>query len=83
MRRLFSLAWVVFSCVLSGLLAAADPDVVTWETRQLSSQFFSESATTGDFNRDGITDIASGPFWYEGPDFQAANRFYAGDAFDP
>ncbi|WP_222436083.1 PVC-type heme-binding CxxCH protein [Rubripirellula reticaptiva] len=83
MRQILSPTSVIFACACSVLLTAAEPDLVTWKTQQLSSEFYSESATTGDFNRDGLTDIASGPFWYEGPDFQSSNRFYTGDAFDP
>ncbi|EMI19403.1 membrane-bound dehydrogenase domain-containing protein [Rhodopirellula maiorica SM1] len=62
---------------------ATDPVGVDWETQRLSSEFFSEGATSGDFNRDGAPDIASGPFWYAGPDFKTSHRFYAQDAFDP
>lgn len=83
MRQILSLAYVVCFCTFSVHVTAAEPVAVTWQTQQLSSEFFSESATTGDFNQDGKTDIASGPFWYEGPEFQKSHRFYAGDAFDP
>ena len=56
---------------------------VQWQTKRLSAEFFSEGATTGDFNRDGHTDIASGPFWYEGPTWETSHPFYPQDAFDP
>ncbi|MEL6104567.1 MAG: PVC-type heme-binding CxxCH protein [Planctomycetota bacterium] len=56
---------------------------IAWRTKQLSSQFFSEGSTVGDFNRDGHTDIASGPFWYEGPTWETKHPFYPQDAFDP
>ncbi len=83
MRRLFLLAYFVSLCVCSVHVSGAEPAVLSWKTQQLSSDFFSESAATGDFNQDGHTDVASGPFWYQGPDFQHSHRFYAIDAFDP
>ncbi|MDG2385114.1 MAG: FG-GAP-like repeat-containing protein [Pirellulaceae bacterium] len=56
---------------------------VDWQTVQLSPHFFSEGATVGDFDRDGDLDIASGPWWYEGPDWKQKHQFYAQDAIDP
>ncbi|TWU26503.1 FG-GAP repeat protein [Novipirellula galeiformis] len=61
----------------------SEDTVIRWKTQRLSSDFFSEGATAGDFNRDGVTDVASGPFWYAGPDFKTEHRFYAQDVFDP
>ncbi len=54
-----------------------------WRTQQLSEEFYSEGATTGDFNQDGKLDVAAGPFWYAGPDFKDLHQFYAQDPFDP
>ncbi len=56
---------------------------IEWQTQKLNGQFFSEGATVGDFNRDGNADVASGPFWYPGPDFKSPQQFYAQDPFDP
>ncbi|MFN3189473.1 MAG: PVC-type heme-binding CxxCH protein [Aureliella sp.] len=61
----------------------SDVHVVRWKTQQLSEQFYSEGATTADFDGDGDIDVASGPFWYEGPEFRVKHQFYAQDAFDP
>ena len=58
-------------------------DEVSWTTKQLSGDFYGEGVGVGDFNRDGVSDIASGPWWYEGPSFDQRHQFYAGDAFDP
>jgi hypothetical protein len=41
----------------------------TFTRIQLSDQFWSEGATFGDLNNDGVNDIVSGPWWWEGPDF--------------
>ena len=44
-------------------------ELITWDTQQLSPDFYGEGAYFGDFNRDGAVDVVSGPFWYEGPGF--------------
>jgi len=54
-----------------------------WHKQQLSSVFFSEGAGSGDFNKDGKTDIVAGPFWYEGPEFKKAHAYYPPKPFDP
>ena len=46
-----------------------------WHKQQLSDVFFSEGAGSGDFNKDGKTDIVAGPFWYEGPEFKKAHAY--------
>lgn len=54
-----------------------------FEKIRLSDEFFSEGANFGDFNRDGTRDIAAGPYWYEGPEFQTRREIYPPKAFDP
>jgi hypothetical protein len=52
----------------------------------LSDKFHSEGACIGDFNKNGIPDVAIGHYWYEGPDFTKKHQFFDGpDArdFDP
>lgn len=48
----------------------------TFERIQLSDQFWSEGATFGDLNNDGINDIVAGPWWWEGPDFSTRHAYY-------
>jgi hypothetical protein len=43
---------------------------------QLSDQFWSEGANAGDLNNDGASDIISGPYWWEGPDFTTRHEYY-------
>lgn len=50
---------------------------------QLSSEFFAEGVAVGDFNRDGVLDIAAGAYWYAGPDFRQRFAISAPVAFDP
>jgi hypothetical protein len=47
-----------------------------WERKQLSNHFWSEGACAADVNKDGNTDILSGPFWYAGPDFTKRHTIY-------
>lgn len=35
----------------------------------LTTAFFAEGTTSGDFDRDGFVDLASGPYWWPGPRF--------------
>ena len=71
----------LFSCVL---LAAPRPggaqDLHAFTRLQLSDQFWSEGANAGDLNNDGVADIISGPWWWEGPDFRKRHEFYPATA---
>ncbi len=48
---------------------------VKFERRMLSSERF-ESAGVFDVNGDGVPDIVSGAYWYEGPDFKKKHQVY-------
>src|SRR5262245_61392507 len=49
----------------------------------LHTEFYSEGATYGDFDRDGVTDVVAGPYWYAGPLFTEKHELYEPVAFDP
>ena len=55
--------------------SASERDLITWETKKLSSDFFGEGAYFGDFNKDGVVDVVSGPFWYEGPGYSEKHEY--------
>jgi hypothetical protein len=44
---------------------------------QLTDRFYAEGIAAGDVNRDGVTDVITGPFAYLGPDFKRAHEIYA------
>ena len=44
----------------------ADP---AWQSQRLLDQFVSEGASAGDFDGDGQLDLASGAYWWSGPEF--------------
>src|SRR5438552_378546 len=66
---------------LTGLLSAtliasaANNTLHTFKKIQLTDKFWSEGATFGDFNHDGKMDVVSGPYWYEGPDFNKRHEY--------
>lgn len=49
----------------------------------LTTSFYAEGAGYGDFDRNGATDVVSGPYWYEGPAFTKKHAIYTPQAFDP
>ena len=51
-------------------------DLICWKRVQLNDKFYAEGANFADINKDGKTDIISGPYWYEGPDWQKKHAFY-------
>ena len=54
----------------AGLASAGDFTLHSFKKLTLTDQFWAEGASLGDFNHDGVNDVVSGPFWYEGPDFK-------------
>jgi FG-GAP-like repeat/Domain of Unknown Function (DUF1080)/FG-GAP repeat len=44
---------------------------------QLTDRYYAEGITAGDFNRDGVMDIVSGPYYYPGPTFQTGVEIYS------
>src|SRR5688572_32468352 len=51
----------------------------TFKRIQLNDQFWSEGANFGDLNKDGVNDIISGPWWWEGPDFKKRHEYDSAD----
>lgn len=64
---------VILSVIIS--VSAKDYSLHSFKKTQLTTEFWSEGATMGDFNHDGKPDIAAGPFYYAGPDFQQRQEF--------
>jgi hypothetical protein len=42
-----------------------------------STSFVGEGPSVADFNKDGVMDVATGSFWYEGPNFTAKHKMCA------
>jgi len=75
MKRSFTAAWIGLVFVAVAVRAGAE-ELRTFKRIQLSDQFWSEGATAGDLNNDGVEDIISGPWWWEGPGFEKRHEIY-------
>ena len=71
-----SLRFALPAALLLGMASAPAEELHTFKRIQLSDQFWSEGASFGDLNNDGINDIISGPWWWEGPEFKKRHEFY-------
>lgn len=59
---------------------AAEHRLHSFKRQQLSDQFWCEGASFADFNQDGVNDVVSGPWWYEGPGWTNRHEIYAPEA---
>jgi FG-GAP-like repeat len=66
----------VIALALSTTPLASREELYTFTHLQLSDQFWSEGANAGDLNNDGVKDIVSGPYWWEGPRFTKRHEYY-------
>ncbi|MEX2672621.1 MAG: VCBS repeat-containing protein [Phycisphaeraceae bacterium] len=80
------------SCLLALVLAVQLPigvafgdagESTVFQRVTLSQSFYSEGANFADINGNGHMDIVSGPFWWEGPDFQRRHAYYQQEPIDP
>ena len=70
------------ACRGTGTLSRT-PHAVNLETRQLDPDFYAEGCCFADFNRDGHPDLAAGPWWFAGPDFNERHEIRTPRKFDP
>ncbi len=67
--------------LLLALLPATALADGAWTSTRLLPDFHAEGAGVGDLNGDGAPDLAYGPFWFAGPDFDKPHRFASGEPF--
>jgi len=77
---MFRLLLAITILALTTALTDAKDAIPTFKKIRLTDQFWAEGAHFGDFNHDGIMDIVSGPFWYQGPDFKQRHEFAPANA---
>lgn len=72
-------------------IAYKDLATRTWPKEQLSSRFrmqqlspfyYGWSSAAADFNHDGIMDVASGAYYYAGPDYNTSHEIYPAQAYN-
>jgi len=61
-----NLSWIF---LISVICCNSKSKEITFKKHVLTNEFISEGVATGDFNNDGVLDIAAGSFWYEGPNW--------------
>jgi len=71
---------LVLACLLAGAALGETP---TFKKIRLTDTFYCEGAYFADFNKDGKMDVVSGPFWYQGPDFQTKHQVREPKGYDP
>lgn len=64
--------------LVSGVNRGSEPG---WRSTRLIADFHAEGAAVGDIDGDGQVDIAYGPFWLAGPDFNKPIRYADGEDF--
>ena len=78
-------SWLFIALLLIGASLAANDGPRyshSFEKKVLSSEYYCEGADFGDLNRDGVMDIVSGPYWYEGPGYSRKREIYPAVAQD-
>ena len=77
---LAAVSLIVTASLAAAASSNAETPPVEFERQQLSEHYWSEGASFGDVNRDGVPDAVSGPFWWEGPTFKKRHEFYPATA---
>jgi hypothetical protein len=76
-------AWIMV--LVLGATAAEDAPMVKFEKQRIGDVVF-EAASAIDVNNDGVMDIVTGGYWFEGPDFTKSHKICDvaahGDYFD-
>lgn len=80
------LPFVLVLCFLAGVSSAEEVSpMLKFEKIKLSDATY-EAAAVFDVNNDGVLDIVSGEYWYQGPDFKQRHKICSirpeGDYFD-
>ena len=77
MNRIQRVIASIFTCSFFTAGAQADEFVIReFEKQQLTTVYWSEGASFGDFNQDGHQDVVSGPHIWLGPDFKHRYEYY-------
>ncbi len=84
--RIFSTTLAILLVVISHTPSAQAVDahyLVNFQRLKLTGTFYAEGAHFADFNKDGHSDIVSGPYIYLGPTFKSKLEIYPVKAYQP
>ena len=77
MKKIYCFITLIVTCSYLPAIALADELMVReFEKHQLTSVYWSEGASYGDFNQDGHMDVVSGPHMWLGPDYKHLYEYY-------
>ena len=77
MNRVLRVVALIFTCSFVSVSVLADEFVIReFEKHQLTTVYWSEGASFGDFNKDGHEDVVSGPHIWLGPDYEHRYEYY-------
>jgi hypothetical protein len=62
---------------------AAEQVSDNFRKQQISDFYYAWAAAAGDFNRDGVLDVAAGPYYYLGPDYTKRREIFLGYVSNP
>lgn len=54
-----------------------------FRVQRIDDFYYSWSAAAGDFNHDGVLDVAAGPYYYLGPDYTTRKEIYLAQTINP
>ena len=59
-----------------GRTDAQEYSLQTFQRQQLTDVYYSEGASVGDLDRDGVADVVYGPYWFKGPEYATKFEIY-------
>ena len=67
---------------LNNRVIPAEATSTRFRMQRLDEFYYSWSAAVADVNRDGITDVLTGPYYYLGPNYTQAKEIYLAESYD-
>jgi len=68
---------------LNGKFLPKEHVSANFTAQRVDDFYYAWSAAAGDFNRDGVMDIAAGPYYYLGPDYTTRKEIYLAQTVNP
>lgn len=68
--------WPSLTLALALTVEAYGPNPLSFRKVTVHRDFFCETALAADIDKDGVKDLVSGPYWYQGPTFAKKTELY-------